>query len=159
MLTPSCVAAVGALISWSSSFTQAQRSALAHFAICPFLSCYYCINTINHVFARVGRALFHVLPSSNAPALSYRGPQTSFTTGTSLALGNVGLCGFVFFWYTPWFHGIQDNISLSSVYINIIEWLGCWVVRLVGLFDGLIGLSGGWVYIYEVLYVGVDEMT
>ena len=33
------------------------------------------------------------------------------------------------------------------------------MVRLVGLFDGLVGLSGGWVYIYEVLYVGVDEMT
>ena len=36
---------------------------------------------IDYVFARVGRALFQVLPGSNAPALSDKGAKTSFTTG------------------------------------------------------------------------------
>ena len=66
MLTSSCVAAVDVLINGQALSTQAQRSALTHFAIYPFLDllllhqlrlcCYY----INFVFARVDRALFQV---------------------------------------------------------------------------------------------------
>ena len=37
MLTPSCVAAVDVLISGQALSTQAQRSALTHFATCPLL--------------------------------------------------------------------------------------------------------------------------
>ena len=37
MLTPSCVAAVGVLINGQALSTQAQRSALTHFAICPLM--------------------------------------------------------------------------------------------------------------------------
>ena len=36
-LTPSCVAAVGVLINGQALSTQAQRSALTHFAICPLM--------------------------------------------------------------------------------------------------------------------------
>ena len=43
-------------------------------------SCPATINTINYVFARVGRALLQVLLSSNAPAFSCNGTQISFTT-------------------------------------------------------------------------------
>ena len=37
MLTPSCVAAVDVLINDKALSTEAQRSALTHFAICPLL--------------------------------------------------------------------------------------------------------------------------
>ena len=37
MLTPSCVAAVDVLINGRALSTQAQRSALTHFVICPLL--------------------------------------------------------------------------------------------------------------------------
>ena len=37
MLAPSCVAAVDVLFNGLTFFTQAQRSALTHFAICPLL--------------------------------------------------------------------------------------------------------------------------
>ena len=37
MLTPSCVAAVSVLINGQALSSQARRSALTHFAICPLV--------------------------------------------------------------------------------------------------------------------------
>ena len=79
ILSPSCVAAVDVLINGHALFTQAQCSALTHFAICPLL------DLLLHqvcLCARWPSSLpGQVLPSSNAHALSYKGAQTSFTTG------------------------------------------------------------------------------
>ena len=57
MLTPSFVAAVDVLINGQALFTQTQRSALTHFAICPLLNL---LLLHKFVSARVGRALFQV---------------------------------------------------------------------------------------------------
>ena len=79
MLTPSCVAAVDALTNGQALSTQAQRSVLTHFAICPLLD----LLLLHQLHcARWPSSLpGQVLPSSNAHALSYMGTQTDFTTG------------------------------------------------------------------------------
>ena len=79
MVKPSCVAAVDVLINGHALFTQAQCSALTHFAICPLL------DLLLHqvcLCARWPSSLpGQVLSSSNAHALSYNGAQSYFTTG------------------------------------------------------------------------------
>ena len=80
MLTPSCVAAVDVLISGQALSTQAQRSALTHFATCPLLD--LLLPQQLRLSARLPSFLpGQGLPSSNAHALTYNGTQTSFTTG------------------------------------------------------------------------------
>ena len=79
-LTPSCVAAVDVLLNGQALSTQAQRIALIHFAICPPFDLLLLHQL--RICARWPSSLpGQVLPSSNAHALSYKGTQTSFTTG------------------------------------------------------------------------------
>ena len=59
MPTPSRVAAVDVLLNYQALSTQAQRSALIHFAICPLRDLLLLIPSITS-FASVGRALFQV---------------------------------------------------------------------------------------------------
>ena len=65
---------------WSSSF-HAGSTPWSHSFRDLSPSCPANINTIDYVFVCIGRALLKVLWSSNAPTLSYKGTQTSFTTG------------------------------------------------------------------------------
>ena len=78
MLTPLCVAVVDVLINGQALSTQAQRSTLTHFAICPLLDL-----LLLHQLRLCARWPLpgQVLPSPYAHALSYQGTQTSFTTG------------------------------------------------------------------------------
>ena len=56
-------------------FPRRLKAILSHISrSVPFLSCYYQYH--RYVFARAGRALFQVLPSSNAPALSHECTHT-----------------------------------------------------------------------------------
>ena len=81
MLTPLCVAAVDFLINAQALFTQAQRSALTHFAMCPLLDLLL-LHQLLRLCTRWPSSLpGQVLPSSKAHALSYKGTQTPFTTG------------------------------------------------------------------------------
>ena len=76
MFTPSCVAAVDALVNGQVISTQAQRSALTHFAICPLLD----LLLLKHQLRFCARCFpGKVRPSSNAHALSYKGTQMSST--------------------------------------------------------------------------------
>ena len=80
-LTPSCVAAADVLINDQALSTQAQRSALTHFVICPLLDLLLLIPSITSL-----RALVELFSRSSAskfqrPCLSHKGTQTSFTAG------------------------------------------------------------------------------
>ena len=83
MRTPSCVAALnfGVLIKGQALPTQAQRSSLTHLFRDVSSSCPATINTIDYVFARIGPALLHVLPSSNAPVPFLSGDTKLFYDG------------------------------------------------------------------------------
>ena len=80
MLRQSCVAAVDVLVNDQALSTQAQRSALTHFAICLLLDLLLlhqlrlCVHWLSSLPGQV-------LPSSNAHALSNKGAQTYFATG------------------------------------------------------------------------------
>ena len=102
MLTPSCVAAVDALTNGQALSTQAQRSVLTHFAICPLLD----LLLLHQLHcARWPSSLpGQVLPSSNANALSYKDTQTSFYDGAIFA----HLCLLI---HDPIRHGGKPLIS------------------------------------------------
>ena len=79
LLTPSCVSAVNVITNGQVLATQAQRSALKHFAICPLL---HWLLLHHVVFARSLSYLSdQVLPSSDAHALSCKCAQSFSTTG------------------------------------------------------------------------------
>ena len=109
MLTPSCVAAVDALTNGQALSTQAQRSVLTHFAICPLLD----LLLLHQLHcARWPSSLpGQVLPSSNAHALSYKGAQTYFTTGQHSP-------NFVSQFMTQIRHGGKPAISTRKSYHN-----------------------------------------
>ena len=80
MTTPSCVAAVDVLINSQAVSTQAQCSAITHFAVCPLLDVLLLHQL--RLCARWPSSLpGQALPSFNVCALSYKGTQTYFMTG------------------------------------------------------------------------------
>ena len=111
MLTPSCVAAVRALINGQALSTQAQRNAYTRFGICPLFVLLLLISSIT-LCARWPSSLpGQVLPSSNAHALSYKGAQTYFTTGQHSP-------NFVSQFMTQIRHGGKPAISTRKSYHN-----------------------------------------